>query len=164
MASRAQVLIPIIIAAAIVGIVGVLTIPSDTKLDTVNFPKGTIKVDDIVLQVDIADTDSARTRGLMFHDILPYDKGMIFVFDDEQVRSMWMLNMQFPLDLIWFDHEGNVVHIEKNAEPCKSALETMACTFQNANNKKAQYVLEVTAGFVDKFNITEKSKLQIISI
>ena len=164
MASRAQVLIPIIIAAAIVGIVGVLTIPSDTKLDTVNFPKGTIKVDDIVLQVEIADTAPARTRGPMFHDRLPYDKGMIFVFDDEQVRSMWMLNMQFPLDLIWFDHEGNVIHIEKNAEPCKSALETMACTFQNAENKKAQYVLEVTAGFVDKFNITEKSKLQIISI
>jgi len=164
MASKAQVLIPVVIAAAIVGIVGILTIPSDTKLDTVNFPKGTIKVDNVVLQVEIADTDPARTRGLMFHDKLPYDKGMIFVFDDEQVRSMWMLNMQFPLDLIWFDHEGNVVHIERNAEPCKSALETMACTFQNADNKNAQYVLEVTAGFVDKFNITEKSKLQIISI
>jgi len=77
---------------------------------------------------------------------------------------MWMLNMQFPLDLIWFDSKGDVVHIEKNAEPCKSALETMSCTFQNAEKKKAQYVLEVTAGFVDKFNITEKSKLQIISI
>lgn len=164
MASKAQVLIPVVIAAAIVGIVGILTIPSDTKLETINFPKGTIKVDNIVLQVEIADTDPARTRGLMFHDKLPYDKGMIFVFDDEQVRSMWMLNMQFPLDLIWFDHEGNVVHIEKDVEPCKSALETMTCTFQNAENKKAQYVLEVTAGFVDKFNITEKSKLQIISI
>lgn len=164
MASRAQVLIPVIIAAAIVGIVGIATIPSDTKLETVNFPKGTIKVDSVVLQVQIADTDPARTRGLMFQNELPYDKGMIFVFDDEQIRSMWMLNMQFPLDLIWFDHEGNVVHIEKNAEPCKSALETMTCTFQNAENKKAQYVLEVTAGFVDKFNITEKSKLQIISI
>lgn len=164
MASRAQVLIPFVIAAAIVGIVGVLTIPSDTKLETVNFPKGTIKVDDIVLQVEIADTDPARARGLMFSNKLPYDKGMIFVFNDEQVRSMWMLNMQFPLDLMWFDHEGNVVHIEKNAKPCKSALETMACTFQNAENKKAQYVLEVTAGFVDKYNITEKSKLQIISI
>ena len=164
MASKAQVLIPFVIAAVIIGIVGVLTIPSDTKLETVNFPKGTIKVDSIVLQVEVADTDPARTRGLMFHDKLPYDKGMIFVFDDEQVRSMWMLNMQFPLDLIWFDGKGNVVHIEKNAEPCKSALETMACTFKNAEEKKAQYVLEVTAGFVDKFNITEKSKLEIISI
>lgn len=164
MASRAQVLIPVVIAAAIVGIAGVLTIPSDTKLDTVNFPKGTIKIDDVVLQVEIADTDPARTRGLMFREQMPYDKGMLFVFDDELVRSMWMLNMQFSLDVIWFDGKGNVVHIEKNAEPCKSALETMACTFKNAEEKNAQYVLEVTAGFVDKFNITEKSKLEIISI
>lgn len=164
MASRNQVLIPFVIAAAIIGIVGVLTIPSDSKLETVNFPKGTIKVDDVVLQVEIADTEAARTRGLMFQKELPFDKGMIFVFDNEQIISMWMLNMQFPLDLIWFDSKGDVVHIEKNAEPCKSALETMSCTFQNAEKKKAQYVLEVTAGFVDKFNITEKSKLQIISI
>lgn len=164
MASKAQVLIPFVIAAAIVGIVGVLTIPSDTKLETVNFPKGTIKVDNVVLQVEIANTDPARTRGLMFQEELPFDKGMIFVFDNEQVISMWMLNMQFPLDVIWFDSKGDVVHIEKNVQPCKSALETVTCTFQNAENKKAQYVLEVTAGFVDKFNITEKSKLQIISI
>ena len=164
MASRAQVLIPFVIAATIVGIVGVLTIPSDTKLETVNFPKGTIKVDDVVLQVEIANTEPARTRGLMFQEELPFDKGMIFIFDEEQVISMWMLNMQFPLDVIWFDSKGDVVHIEKNVAPCKSAIETMTCTFQNAENKKAKYVLEVTAGFVDKFNITEKSKIQIISI
>ena len=164
MASRAQVLIPIAIAAAIVGIVGVLTIPSDSKLQSTEFPRGTVKVDNVVLDVQVADTDSTRTRGLMFREQLPYDKGMIFVFDDEQVRSMWMLNMQFPLDVIWFDGKGNVVHIEKNAQPCKSALETATCTFKNADNKKAQYVLEVTAGFVDKFGVTKKSKLQIISI
>ena len=164
MASRTQVLIPFVIEAAIIGIVGILTIPSDTKLETVNFPKGTIKVDNIVLQVEVANTEPARMRGLMFQDKLPFDKGMIFVFDNEQVVSMWMLNMQFSLDVIWFDSKGEVVHIEKNAEPCKSALETVTCTFQNAENKRAKYVLEVTAGFVDKYKITEKSKLQIVSI
>ncbi len=164
MASKAQVLIPISIAAIIVGVVGVLTIPSDSKLESVEFPKGTIKIDDIVLDVEIADTDAARARGLMFREELPYTQGMLFVFEDSKVRPMWMLNMQFPLDVIWFDSQGNVVHIEKNTEPCKSALEAAVCTFQNAQGKEAQYVLEVTAGFVDKFGITEDSKLQIISI
>lgn len=164
MASRSQVLIPVIIAAVIVGVVGIITIPSDHKLQSVDFPRGTIKVDDVVLDVEIADTDPLRTRGLMFREQLPYNQGMIFVFEEEQVASMWMLNMQFPLDVIWFDKDGNVVHIEKNTPPCKSALETMACTFKNADEEKAKYVLEVAAGFVDKFNITEKSKLEIISI
>ncbi len=164
MATRVQVLIPIAIAAVIIGIVGVLTIPADSKLAEVKFPRGTIKVDDKVLDVQIAETDAQKTRGLMFQNELPDDQGMIFVFSQEQVVPIWMLNMQFPLDVIWFDANGNVIHIEKNVPPCKSALETVTCTVQNANGKKAKYVLEVTAGFSDKYHITENSKMQIISI
>ncbi|TSA17800.1 MAG: DUF192 domain-containing protein [Nitrosopumilales archaeon] len=164
MASRAQVLIPIAIAAVIIGVVGVLTIPSDAKLAETKFPMGTIKLDDVILDVQIAETDSQKTRGLMFQKQLQYDQGMIFVFNNEQIVPIWMLNMQFPLDIIWFDSSGNVVHIAKNVAPCKSAIETATCTVDNGAGKNAKYVLEVTAGFVDKFNITENSKLQIISI
>lgn len=164
MASRAQVLIPIGIAAVIVGIVGIMAIPKDVKLEQAEFPRGMVKIDDVLLQVQIADTKPLQTRGLMFQEKLPYDQGMIFVFEDEGVRSMWMLNMQFALDLIWIDSEGNVVHIEKDTQPCKSALETIGCTFTNGNEEMAKYVLEVSSGFVDKFNITKNSKLEIISI
>ena len=164
MATRAQVLIPIAIAAVIIGIVGVLTIPADSKLAEVKFPRGTIKLDNKILDVQIAETDAQKTRGLMFQNELPDDQGMIFVFSQEQVVPIWMLNMQFPLDIIWFDADGNVIHIEKNVPPCKSALETATCTVQNADGKKAKYVLEVTAGFTDKFQITENSKMQIISV
>jgi uncharacterized membrane protein (UPF0127 family) len=163
-ASRAQVLIPIAIAAVIIGVVGVLTIPADSKLGETKFSKGIVKLDDITLDVQVAQTDSQRARGLMFQNELHYDKGMIFVFNDEQVVPMWMPNMQFPLDIIWFDSTGNIVHIEKNVAPCKSPLEAAACKVENGGGKKAKYVLEVTAGFVEKFNITENSKLQIISI
>ena len=164
MATRAQILIPIAIAAAIIGVVGMLSMPKDVKLEQAEFPMGVIKIDDITLKVQISDTKPLQTRGLMFQEKLPYDQGMIFVFEDEGVRSMWMLNMQFALDVIWIGADGKVIHIERNAEPCKSALETMACTFTNGNEKEAKYVLEVTSGFVDKFNITENSKLEIISI
>jgi len=163
-ATRAQVLIPIAIAAVIIGVVGMLSIPKDVKLEQAEFPTGIIKIDDVTLQVQIADTKPLQTRGLMFQEKLPYDQGMLFVFEDEGIRSMWMLNMQFSLDVIWIDSDGKIVHIEKDAQPCKSALETMACTFTNGNEMNAKYVLEVTSGFVDKFNITENSKLDIISI
>ena len=164
MATRAQVLIPIAIAAVMIGIVGVITIPADSKLAEVKFPRGTIKIDDKVLDVQIAETDAQKTRGLMFQNELPDDQGMIFVFSQEQIAPIWMLNMQFPLDIIWFDANGNVIHIEKNVPPCKSALETVSCTVQNADGKKAKYVLEVTSGFTDKFHVTENSKMQIISV
>ena len=163
MTTRGQALIPISIAAVIIGIVGLMTMPSDVKLESVEFPMGTIKVDDIPLQVMIADDEPRRVRGLMFEDPLPYDQGMIFVFEKTGLYSMWMLNMQFSLDMIWFDQDGKVVHIEKDVPPCKSAIEITACQ-SIVPAGEALYVLEVTSGFVDKNKITNDSVLSIISI
>lgn len=163
MTTRNQALIPIAIAAVIIGIVGVLSIPSDSKLESVEFPRGTIKIDDKVLEVQIADTEARRVRGLMFQNQLPYSEGMIFVFNESGIYSLWMLNMQFSLDMIWFDGAGNVVHIEQNIPPCKSATEIMACQ-SIIPSGEAKYILEVTSGFVKEFGITKDSKLEIISI
>ena len=164
MPTRTQVLIPIAIAAIIIGAVGMLTLPSDVKLESVEFPRGTIKLDDKTLEVQIADTDSLRARGLMFQNELSYNEGMLFVFDDSDTRPMWMLNMQFNLDVIWFDENANVVAIEKDVPPCKTTIEVVACRENGVSGDNSKYVLEVTAGFVDKFNITENSKMEIISI
>ena len=163
MTTRTQALIPITIAAVIVGVVGLLSLPSDSKLESVEFPRGMIKVDDVPLEVQIADTEPRRVRGLMFQDQLPYDQGMIFVFDEPGLYSLWMLNMQFPLDMIWFDKDGKVVHIEKDVPPCKTALEITTCQ-SVVPDKEAVYILEVTSGFIDQHNITKDSVLSIISI
>ncbi len=163
MTSRTQALIPIIAAALIIGVAGIFSIPSDSKLESVEFPRGTIMVDDIVLEVQIADTKPRWIRGLMFQDQLPYDQGMIFVYNEPGVYSLWMLNMQFSLDMIWFDENGSIVHIEQDISPCKTPTEIMACQ-SIVPSEYSLYILEVTAGFIDEFNITKDSKLRIISI
>ena len=163
MTTRAQALIPVTIAAVIIGAVGLMTLPSDSKLESVEFPRGTIMVDNVPLEVQIADSEPRRVRGLMFQDQLPYDQGMIFVFQEPGLYSLWMLNMQFSLDMIWFDYDGKVVHIEKNVLPCKTALEITTCQ-SVVPDGEALYVLEVTSGFVDQNNITKDSVLSIISI
>ncbi len=163
MTTRAQVLIPIAAAAVIVGVAGILSIPSDIKLESVEFPRGTVMVDGTALEVQIADTEPRRVRGLMFQDQLPYDQGMIFVFDRPGPYSLWMLNMQFPLDMIWFDADGRVVHIEQDVQPCKTALETVTCQ-SVVPGGDAMYILEVTSGFVETFGVTGDSRLEIISI
>ena len=163
MTTRSQALIPIAAAAVIVGIMGILSIPIDSKLESVEFPIGTIKIDETVLEVQVADTEPRRIRGLMFQDQLPYDQGMIFVFNESGVYSLWMLNMQFSLDMIWFDENGDIVHIEKNIPPCKTPTEIMACQ-SIVPSGEAKYILEVSSGFIDQFNITKDSKLDIISI
>ena len=164
MPTRTQVLVPILIAAIIIGVAGMLTIPTDVKLESVEFPRGTIKLDDKILEVQIADTDPLRVRGLSWQNELPYNEGMLFVFDGSGTRAMWMMGMQFNLDIIWFDENANVVAIEKDVPSCKTTIEVVACRENGVSGNNAKYVLEVTAGFVDEFNITENSRLELISI
>ena len=163
MATRTQALIPVSIAAVIIGIAGILSIPSESKLESVEFPRGMIRVDGVLLEVQIADTEPRRVRGLMFQEQLPPDQGMIFVFDAPGAHSLWMLNMQFPLDMIWFDGDGRVVHVEQDVPPCKAALEIATCQ-SIVPAGEALYILEVTAGFVERHGIAADSALEIISI
>ena len=167
MPTRFQVLIPIGIAAVIVGVAGIVSLPSEITIDAnSNFLMGTVQLDDKLLQVYIADTDPRRMRGLMFEteSFLADDKGMLFVFDEPGNRSMWMKNMQFHLDIIWFSENGNVVSIEKNVPPCITPVEVMSCKSVGVSADNAQYVLELTAGYIDEHFITEDSKLELISI
>jgi len=161
--TRTQALVPIFIAAVIIGIVGLVSIPSESKLESVEFPRGTIMIDDVPLEVQIADTEPRRVRGLMFQDQLPYDQGMIFVFDKPGLYSLWMLNMQFSLDMMWFDEDGKIIHIEKDVSPCKTPLEIATCQ-SIIPEGQAVYVLEVTSGFIEQNNVTKDSILSIISI
>ena len=164
MVTRTGVLIPIAAAAVIVGIFGMLTLPTDVKLESVEFPIGTIKLDDKILEVQIAETVPQHARGLMFESAMSYDQGMLFVFDNPGLRPMWMMSMYFNIDIIWFDENLNIVSIEKNVPKCETAWELMVCKENGVSADNAKYVLEVTAGFVDEFNITDKSKLELISI
>lgn len=132
------------------------------KGDSVEFSHGIIKLDDVLLDVQIADDDSSRMRGLMFQEQLSFDEGMLFIFDKSDLYSIWMPNMKFYLDVIWFDSEGHVVHIEENVQPCQTALEIQTCPDISPNGDSL-YILEVTSGFVDKFNITKDSKFSRVS-
>ena len=167
MPTRLQVLIPIGIAAVIVGVAGIVSLPSEITIDAnSNFLMGTVQLDDKLLQVYIADTDPRRMRGLMFEtqSFLADDKGMLFVFDEPGNRSMWMKNMQFHLDIIWFSENGNVVSIEKNVPPCITPVEVMSCKSVGVSADNAKYVLELISGYVDEHYITEDSQLELISI
>ena len=163
MPTRVQVIAPIAVAAFIVGLVGLLTLPSDVKLESVEFPRGTVLLDGRALEVQVADTEPRRVRGLMFQEQLPYEEGMLFVFDEPGYHSLWMLNMQFALDMIWFDESGRVVHIETGVEPCRTTVETLACP-SKVTSVPAMYILEVSSGYVERFGVGPGSVVELVSI
>jgi uncharacterized protein len=122
------------------------------------FSSQEIKLDNVTLNVQIADTPAKMEQGLQFSDPLPYNQGMLFVPANSQVLPMWMPNMKFSLDIIWFDNNGNVIHMEKNVPPC-TLPDQSTCPIYNQNGQPSKYALEVTSGFVNKYNITTNSRL-----
>src|SRR3546814_11525240 len=60
-------------------------------------------------QVEIADTDAERARGLMFRDELPAGHGMLFIHDRLAPQAYWMKNTRIPLDILYFDDQRRLV-------------------------------------------------------
>jgi uncharacterized protein len=68
-------------------------------------------------QIEIANNDATRERGLMDRRYMAADHGMLFEFDHEAPVAFWMKNTYIPLDMIFIAPSGAVTHIVANAEP-----------------------------------------------
>lgn len=99
------------------------------------------------VQIEIADEQHERMQGLMFREELEEGTGMLFVFEDEQIRSFWMKNTLISLDILFFDTEGEFVSSSTMTpctdDPCKHYM----------SDKPALYALEVPAGFVKRYDV-----------
>lgn len=97
--------------------------------------------------VAIADDDNERSLGLMDVNELAPDKGMLFIFPDEQPRSFWMANTPLPLDIIYINADREIVRIHRNTQPFSEE------NFPSGD--PAKYVVEVNAGYCVSHDIQE---------
>ena len=93
--------------------------------------------------VELAETPEQRERGLSGRTDLPRGTGMLFVYPGPGVRSFWMVDMRFPIDLAWIT-EGRVVAVE-TLQPCPSRDQCPA----HESPTPVDVVLEVPAGALD---------------
>ena len=70
---------------------------SEIDVSDLSFYSDTIKINDVLVDVQIADTDVKRNRGLMFQEQLSYDQGMLFIYENSGNYSFWMHNCSFHL-------------------------------------------------------------------
>jgi uncharacterized protein len=97
------------------------------------------------LDIEISDDEQERMRGLMDRLNLPENAGMLFVFQDEDLRSFWMKNTFISLDIIYINADKEIVSIQKYTQP--------QTTNALPSEKPAKYVLEVNAGFSDENDV-----------
>jgi len=107
----------------------------------------TVTINEQTFDVEVADEDEERIKGLSDRDSLDKDKGMIFIFEEKSKYGFWMKNVNFPLDLIYIS-DNTIVDIVKNAEP---VAEDSTDIQIYEPKEDANYVLEIYGGLSDEY-------------
>lgn len=99
------------------------------------------------IDVELAETPDTRHTGLMYRNNMEESQGMLFIFDKEEPQGFYMKNTIMPLDIIFINSKKEIVKIYKHTTPySEDDLPSI---------KPILYVVEVKAGFTDKYNIKE---------
>lgn len=101
----------------------------------------------LVAEVAHAHAREEQTRGLGGRDALPDNHGMIFVSEKANRGGLWMKDMRFAIDMLWFDSDLALVDVAENVAP-----DTYPTIFRP--QRPARYALEVPAGFVSRNHIS----------
>mgnify|MGYP001580450502 CR=1 FL=1 len=97
---------------------------------------------------ELAVTADERSRGLMYRDALPPDRGMLFVFPEEGRHRFWMKNPRIELDIVFIGADRRVVSVVRRATPCRKE----PCE-QYAAEGPAGYALEIAGGLAARHGI-----------
>jgi uncharacterized protein len=113
---------------------GLLSFAAAQSAADAKLPTTTIKVGSHALRVEVAASDAARQKGLMFRERLGRNDGMLFVFDEPAYHSMWMKNTLIPLSVAFVDAKGEILNVldlephsletRMSAGPATYAIET----------------------------------------
>lgn len=110
----------------------------------------------ITIDIEIPTTREEQTRGLMYRRKMADTEGMLFVHNISKGFFFWMKNTYIPLDMIFADKGMRIIQIEKNTKPLSEEPIFVPM--------KAQYTIEVNAGFCDRHGIKTGDSIQVKKI
>ncbi len=95
--------------------------------------------------VELAIDRDTQTKGLMFRQSMPEDRGMLFVFNRPKQMSFWMRNTYIPLDIGYFTADG----VLREIYPLYPHDETSA----KSKRYDLLYALEVNQGWFQRHGV-----------
>ncbi|MCL2174548.1 MAG: DUF192 domain-containing protein [Treponema sp.] len=97
-----------------------------------------------VVKAEIASNDEERNKGLMHRKSLKDGRGMLFVYERDQVMSFWMKNTLIPLSIAFITSDGRIIDI-RDMYPHNETSVT--------SSRSARYALEVPQGWFSRAGI-----------
>lgn len=119
----------------------VLSATFATELLTIRKADGTTHV----FTVEIAATSQQRAQGLMDRRDMADDSGMLFDFGTTRRVAMWMKNTYLPLDMLFVDDQGAILHIAPDTVPMSEAIID--------SRAPVRFVIELNAGTAGKLGL-----------
>ncbi|MGD8441534.1 MAG: DUF192 domain-containing protein, partial [Holophagae bacterium] len=111
-------------------------------------PPQAILPDGSEITLELAITPDELAQGLMFRPLLPDDRGMLLIFAEERLPSIWMMNTLVALDLVYLDNDGLIVDLVPDAQPCPGE----PCP-RFVPKRPARAVLELPAGSIARHGL-----------
>lgn len=110
----------------------------------------------VTVDVEVAATEALRRRGLMYRRSMPRNAGMLFVFEEPEVQSFWMINTYLRLDMIFIGQDRRVVGVVQNAPPLTDE--------ERGVEAESMYVLEVHGGFAERHGISRGTAVRFVGL
>jgi uncharacterized membrane protein (UPF0127 family) len=111
-----------------------------------------LKISNVPLAAEIADTPQASENGLMFRDSLSENRGMLFIFEQPRKASFWMRNTKIPLSIAYIDSAGSILEI-KSMKPLDENVVP-------SSSDRVAYALEVNQGWFKRHGISPGAKIE----
>jgi uncharacterized membrane protein (UPF0127 family) len=117
-------------------------------------PAMLVHVDDVPIEVEVADTPANREHGLKFRRQLAANAGMLFVYEHARPLAFWMKDTPIDLDIGFFDADSRLLNIA-----------TMTAYDDRTRHRSvapARYALEANAGWFARHGLRPGARLRLL--
>ena len=109
-----------------------------------------LEISGYTLSAEVAYKKESRIRGLAYRNFMKKNSGMLFIFPEASIHSMWMVNTYIPLSVAFLDKNGMILNIIDMSPHTRT---------RNSAASKAKYALEMNLGWFSSRSIKAGEKI-----